>query len=167
MHLFIIWCCFPCLSLPRKDRQPYFFSLQFTQYPSKNCKSFVFYTLCHSWMCSFSITVVLQCYSWVIFISNKKNGYLCSIVSFSSVLTAKVTTPNYLVSHCVPEVTQHLDPCQLLTMARCVCKDLCYGCELAHMHALQLSGACKASSRWPQNSSRLLTAWKLPSYVHS
>lgn len=59
-----------------------------------------------------------------------------------TVLTAEVTAPHYLGSFCVPGVMQHLNPCQLLTMARCAC-------ERAHMHAAVGSMHVKNSSRLP------------------
>lgn len=75
------------------------------------------------WMYSFTVTQGLPRLRVIyIYQLQTKRLFVSHCGIYCPVLTVRVIIPHYLLSHCVSKAIQHLNPCRLLTMARCVCK---------------------------------------------
>ncbi len=127
----------------------------------------------YSWCQCALVTQRLRSSTWFICISCKESGCLCLTVAFTSQFWQS-RLPHHIIFSpfaCLKVILQ-LNPCQLLTMACCVCKDLCDGCvwACAHIHVQQLSAAYTSSSQRPKHSGRLLPkliAASPPSHIYS
>lgn len=71
-------------------------------------------------------------------------------------MTVKVTKPHNLLSGCMPGVMQHSNPCQLLTMACCVCREVWRG---VCVHAACMHNSCRQHACPPVTGQSAAVGW--------